>query len=159
MPLTSKGKKIMKSMEETYGKKKAKSVFYASINKGKIKGAEKLKPIKAFTGLEIALLTGAGTLAASELLKEKPKQAIYNDPFKNITGPNVDASKFVSDATNVNKVTSNLTNPTTSTDESMQKQIAEQAVNPDEDTKTMKRGGQVRGVRIAQRGFKNIRVV
>ncbi len=28
-------------MEKTYGKKKAKKVFYASINKGKIKGAEK----------------------------------------------------------------------------------------------------------------------
>jgi|TARA_E500000318_G_C3496415_1_gene186596 hypothetical protein len=41
MPLTTKGKKIKKSMEKTYGKKKAKKVFYASINKGKIKGAEK----------------------------------------------------------------------------------------------------------------------
>jgi len=28
-------------MEKTYSKKKAKKVFYASINKGKIKGAEK----------------------------------------------------------------------------------------------------------------------
>jgi hypothetical protein len=43
MPLTTKGKKIKKSMEKTYGKKKAKKVFYASINKGKIKGAEKKK--------------------------------------------------------------------------------------------------------------------
>jgi len=41
MPLTTKGKKNKKSMEKTYGKKKAKKVFYASINKGKIKGAEK----------------------------------------------------------------------------------------------------------------------
>jgi len=43
MPLTTKGKKIKKSMEKTYGKKKAKKVFYASINKGKIKGVEKKK--------------------------------------------------------------------------------------------------------------------
>jgi len=28
-------------MEKTYGKKKAKKVFYASKNKGKIKGVEK----------------------------------------------------------------------------------------------------------------------
>jgi len=41
MPLTTKGKKIKKSMEKTYGKKKAKKVFYASKNKGKIKGVEK----------------------------------------------------------------------------------------------------------------------
>ena len=42
MPLTSKGQKILSSMKNTYGsEKKAKSVFYASINAGKIKGAEK----------------------------------------------------------------------------------------------------------------------
>jgi hypothetical protein len=40
MPLTSKGKKILAAMVDEYGKKKGKSVFYASINKGKIKGAE-----------------------------------------------------------------------------------------------------------------------
>ena len=37
MPLTKKGKKIMGAMKKTYGDtKKAKSVFYASVNKGKI---------------------------------------------------------------------------------------------------------------------------
>ena len=40
MPLTEKGKKIMKSMKKTYGKD-AKAVFYASKNKGVIKGVEK----------------------------------------------------------------------------------------------------------------------
>jgi len=41
-PLTSKGKKIMKSMEHSYkSKAKAEQVFYASINKGKVKGAER----------------------------------------------------------------------------------------------------------------------
>jgi hypothetical protein len=43
MPMTKKGKKIMKSMEKTYGKKKAKQVFYASKNAGKIKGVDKSK--------------------------------------------------------------------------------------------------------------------
>lgn len=41
MPLTKKGSKIMSAMEEEYGEKKGKSVFYASRNKGTIKGVEK----------------------------------------------------------------------------------------------------------------------
>lgn len=40
MPLTSKGKKIMKAFKKEYGSKKGKSVFYASKNKGVIKGVE-----------------------------------------------------------------------------------------------------------------------
>jgi len=41
MPLTKKGKEIMSSMQKTYGTpKKAKQVFYASKNAGKIKGVE-----------------------------------------------------------------------------------------------------------------------
>lgn len=43
MPLTKKGLKIRESMEKHYGKDKGDEVFYASINKGKIKGAEKKK--------------------------------------------------------------------------------------------------------------------
>lgn len=39
MPLTKKGKKILASMKKQYGSKKGESVFYKSINKGKIKGA------------------------------------------------------------------------------------------------------------------------
>ena len=38
MPLTEKGKKIKARMKKTYGKEKAKGVFYASTNKGTIKG-------------------------------------------------------------------------------------------------------------------------
>lgn len=41
MPLTKKGGKIKKAMEKTYGKKKGEQVFYASENKGKIKGVTK----------------------------------------------------------------------------------------------------------------------
>lgn len=45
MPLTKKGRKIMKAMKKTYknkgGSKKAKQVFYASENKGIIKGTHK----------------------------------------------------------------------------------------------------------------------
>lgn len=40
MPLTPKGKKIEGAMEKEYGEKKGKQVFYASANKGTIKGVE-----------------------------------------------------------------------------------------------------------------------
>jgi hypothetical protein len=43
MPLTHKGKSVLRSMTEHYGEKKGKSVFYASINAGKLRGAEKGK--------------------------------------------------------------------------------------------------------------------
>jgi len=43
MPLSPKGKKIMGNMVKEYGGKKAKEVFYASRNKGTIKGVEKSK--------------------------------------------------------------------------------------------------------------------
>ena len=38
MPLTSKGRKIMRAMRKEYGKKRGTSVFYASANKGTIRG-------------------------------------------------------------------------------------------------------------------------
>jgi|TARA_R100001015_G_C4436121_1_gene31441 uncharacterized cupredoxin-like copper-binding protein len=41
MPLTDKGKKIMKSMKKKYGKKKGETVFYASKNKGTIKNVDR----------------------------------------------------------------------------------------------------------------------
>jgi hypothetical protein len=45
MPLTRKGAKIMRSMRKTYrgkgGAKKARSVFYASRNAGRIRGVER----------------------------------------------------------------------------------------------------------------------
>lgn len=41
MPLTDKGKKILSEMKKEYGKKKGQKVFYASQNKGTIKGTHK----------------------------------------------------------------------------------------------------------------------
>ncbi|MFZ9145860.1 MAG: hypothetical protein ACO21H_01305 [Sediminibacterium sp.] len=43
MPLTAKGKKIKSAMQKEYGKKKGEKVFYATENKGKIKGVTKKK--------------------------------------------------------------------------------------------------------------------
>ena len=41
MPVTKKGAKIKESMEKEYGEEKGEKVFYASANKGTIKGVHK----------------------------------------------------------------------------------------------------------------------
>ena len=95
MPLTEKGKEIMKSMQKQYGKKKAEKIFYASKNAGKITGVEKTmkakkgKMIKAVAGIltgpisykmakkkkmkmeDLAPIFGAAGLAYSQLSKRK----------------------------------------------------------------------------------------
>ena len=43
MPLSNKGSKIKKAMIKQYGKKKRERVFYASANKGTIKGVETIR--------------------------------------------------------------------------------------------------------------------
>jgi len=45
MPLTKKGVKIKRKMREYYGSKKGERVFYASQNKGTIKGTHKRRRI------------------------------------------------------------------------------------------------------------------
>ena len=47
MPLTKKGKKIKRHMQKHYGKEKGEQVFYASQNKGTIKGTHKKRKKKA----------------------------------------------------------------------------------------------------------------
>jgi hypothetical protein len=46
MPLTKKGKKIKAAMIKEYGKEKGTRVFYASENKGTIKGVAKKRSKK-----------------------------------------------------------------------------------------------------------------
>lgn len=43
MPLTKKGVKVKKAMKKTYGKKKGEEVFFASQQKGTIKGTHRKK--------------------------------------------------------------------------------------------------------------------
>ena len=50
MPLTDKGKKIMKSMKGQYGEKEGEKVFYAARNKGTIKGVERANKGKLMRG-------------------------------------------------------------------------------------------------------------
>lgn len=47
MPLSAKGSKIMESMKKEYGSDKGKQVFYASKNKGTIKGVDRKSQVKA----------------------------------------------------------------------------------------------------------------
>lgn len=43
MPLTKKDKTVLQAMVDEYGAEKGKSVFYASANKGTVKGVHKGK--------------------------------------------------------------------------------------------------------------------
>jgi hypothetical protein len=43
VPLTKKGIKVLKEMRKEYGPKKGEQVFYATENKGKVKGIKKGK--------------------------------------------------------------------------------------------------------------------
>jgi hypothetical protein len=48
MPLTKKGRQIMKSMVEEYGEEKGKEVFYASKNSGKITGVDEAPSVSYY---------------------------------------------------------------------------------------------------------------
>jgi hypothetical protein len=138
-------------------------MFKKGKKKGKLFGVTKsgkAKPIKALTGIEIALISGALTAGASALMAPKVKGTTSVDPFKKIT--NTNPQEFISNATNASKTVNDSLDPVTSQGESMAKDTAQKAVgtdNADEEAVTMRRGGSVRGVRIAQRGFKKIRVL
>lgn len=41
MPLTDKGKKVMRQLKDEYGAKKGEDVFYAMKNSGKLKGVDR----------------------------------------------------------------------------------------------------------------------
>jgi len=46
MPLTKKGRKVKAAMEKQYGKKRGDRVFYATENKGSVKGLTKKRKKK-----------------------------------------------------------------------------------------------------------------
>ena len=130
----------------------------------------KAKPIKALTGIEIALLSGALTAGASMAMAPKNRGVASVDPFKKVT--NMNPQQFITDNTNAAKMAQSALDPVTSQGESMVKDEAEKATSMEpiaiqpagsgalrEDTQQMRRGGSVRGVRIAQRGYKKIRVL
>ena len=137
-------------------KKKAKALKQAST-KNKV-----IKPVKAFTGLEIALLTGAGTLLGSQLLGgDKPKATAFKDPFKQYD-PAMTPAEYVAKQTSASDITGQSLDPVTSAGESAAKSTVTGTGTTDkeqeEKTVTMKRGGMVRGQGIALRGtrFKGV---
>jgi hypothetical protein len=145
------------------GRKKKRKIF--GVTK-----SGKAKPIKALTGIEIALLSGALTAGASMAMAPKNKGVASVDPFKKVT--NMNPQQFITDNTNAAKMAQSALDPVTSQGESMVKDEAEKATSMEpiaiqpagfgslnEDPQQMKRGGSVRGVRIAQRGYKKIRVL
>ena len=123
-------------------KKKTKALREAST-KNKI-----IKPIKAFTGLEIALIAGAAGLAGSQMGKQQ-KAFSSVDPFKQID-PLMAPSQFIARQTSAPTMTLEALDPITSADESAEKSIS----NETEDTEKMKKGGIVRGAGKAIRGTK-----
>jgi len=132
-------------------KKKKKALKQAST-KNKI-----IKPVKAFTGLEIALISGAGTLLAGELMKPKAASSTFKDPFKQYD-PAMTPAQYVAKQTSASGVAGEALDPVTSAGESAAKTASTSAGTTDneqeEKTVTMKRGGMVRGQGIALRGTK-----
>jgi hypothetical protein len=132
-------------------KKKAKALKKAST-KNKI-----IKPVKAFTGLEIALISGAGTLLAGELMKPKAASSPFKDPFKQYD-PAMTPAQYVAKQTSASGVAGEALDPVTSAGESAAKTASTSAGTTDNEqedkTVTMKRGGMVRGQGIALRGTK-----
>lgn len=91
MPLTSKGKKILRSMRKQYGPKKAQEVFYASKNKGKISGVDEQMETYKHIGLLIA--------EAMHLMKKRSKGgnkdlASLYPPYDKITRGDVIAGRL-----------------------------------------------------------------
>jgi hypothetical protein len=135
-------------------KKKAKALKQAST-KNKI-----IKPVKAFTGLEVALIAGAAGLAG-QMMSEKPKSASFKDPFKQYD-PAMTPAEYVAKQTSASGVTGEALDPVTSAGESAAKSTVTGTGTTDneqeEKTVTMKRGGMVRGQGIALRGtrFKGV---
>jgi len=136
-------------------KKKAKALKQAST-KNKV-----IKPVKAFTGLEVALLTGAAGLLGSGMLGDKPKASGFKDPFKQYD-PAMTPAEYVAKQTSATDITGQSLDPVTSAGESAAKSTVTGTGTTDNEqedkTVTMKRGGMVRGQGIALRGtrFKGV---
>ena len=136
-------------------KKKTKALKQAST-KNKI-----IKPVKAFTGMEVALIAGAAGLLGSGMLGDKPKATSFKDPFKQYD-PAMTPAQYVAKQTSASGVAGEALDPVTSAGESAAKSTVTGTGTTDneqeEKTVTMKRGGMVRGQGIALRGtrFKGV---
>jgi hypothetical protein len=117
---------------------------------------KKIKPVKALTGLEIALISGAGSLLAGQMLAEKPKATAFVDPFKKYD-PAMTPEQYVAKSTSAGSVANEALDPITSSGESASRSMTTgtgTTANEQEETKAMKKGGMVRGQGAAIRGTK-----
>jgi hypothetical protein len=138
-------------------KKKAKALKKAST-KNKV-----IKPVKAFTGLEVALIASAAGLAGSQLLGDKPKATAFKDPFKQYD-PAMTPAEYVAKQTSASGVAGEALDPVTSAGESAAKSTVTGTGTTDNeqempaDLVKVKKGGMIRGQGIALRGtrFKGI---
>jgi hypothetical protein len=138
-------------------KKKAKALKKAST-KNKV-----IKPVKAFTGLEVALIASAAGLAGSQLLGDKPKASGFKDPFKQYD-PAMTPAEYVAKQTSASGVAGEALDPVTSAGESATKSTVTGTGTTDneqempDDLVKVKKGGMIRGQGIALRGtrFKGI---
>ena len=132
--------------------RKKKNALRKASTKNKV-----IKPVKAFTGLEVALIASAAGLAGSQLLGDKPKATAFKDPFKQYD-PAMTPSEYVAKQTSATDITNEAMDPVTSAGESATKSTTTGTGTTDneqeEKTVTMKRGGMVRGQGIALRGTK-----
>jgi hypothetical protein len=133
-------------------KKKAKDLKRAST-KNKI-----IKPVKAFTGLEVALIAGAAGLAG-QMMSEKPKSASFKDPFKQYD-PAMTPAEYVAKQTSASGVAGEALDPVTSAGESVtkSKMTTDNEQDMPADLVKVKKGGMIRGQGIALRGtrFKGV---
>lgn len=135
-------------------KKKAKALKRAST-KNKV-----IKPVKALTGLEIALISGAGTLLAGEMMKPKTASASFVDPFKKYD-PAMTPEQYVAKSTSAGSIANEALDPITSSGESASRSATTgtgTTANEQEETKAMRTGGMVRGQGKAIKGtrFKGV---
>ena len=139
-------------------KKKTKALKKAST-KNKV-----IKPVKAFTGLEVALIASAAGLAGSQLLGGyKPKATAFKDPFKQYD-PAMTPAQYVAKQTSASGVAGEALDPVTSAGESAAKSTTTGTGTTDNeqempaDLVKVKKGGMVRGQGIALRGtrFKGV---
>jgi hypothetical protein len=134
-------------------KKKVKALRKAST-KNKV-----IKPVKAFTGLEVALIAGAAGLAGSGLLADKPKASGFKDPFKQYD-PAMTPAEYVAKQTSATDITGQSLDPVTSAGESAakSKMTTDNEQDMPADLVKVKKGGMIRGQGIALRGtrFKGI---
>jgi hypothetical protein len=138
-------------------KKKLKALRKAST-KNKI-----IKPVKAFTGMEIAAIAALAGAAGSQFLGDKPKATSFKDPFKQYD-PAMTPAEYVAKQTSASDITGQSLDPVTSAGESAAKSTVTGTGTTDNeqempaDLVKVKKGGMIRGQGIALRGtrFKGI---